>query len=75
MHTEHSWRLLDTGVRPAAENMALDQALLVSRSRGLCPDTLRFLQFYPPAVLVGYHQSVEEEVRLDIQRRLLGQSI
>ncbi len=62
------WRLLDTGVRSAAENVALDQALLVARSRQLSPNTLRFLQFYPPAVLVGYHQAVTEEVRLDYCR-------
>lgn len=66
--TKGPWRLLDTGVRTAAENVALDQALLVARSRGLSPNTLRFLQFYPPVVLVGYHQSVEEEVRLDYCR-------
>ena len=27
------WRLLDTGVRTGAENMALDQALLTARAR------------------------------------------
>ena len=74
------WRLLDTRPRPAAENMALDQALLEARSARLAPNTLRFLQFDPPAVLVGYHQAVEEEVRLaycreqgiDINRRITG---
>lgn len=74
------WRLLDTGARAAAENMALDEAILEARGRGLVPDTLRFLQFSPPAVLVGYHQSVAQEVRadfccrqgIDINRRLTG---
>jgi lipoate-protein ligase A len=74
------WRLLDTGVRTAAENMALDDALLECRSSHLTPDTLRFLRFNPPAVLVGYHQDVEQEVRLsyveekgiDVNRRLTG---
>ncbi|MDP2662668.1 MAG: biotin/lipoate A/B protein ligase family protein, partial [Dehalococcoidia bacterium] len=64
-----SWRLLDTGVRCAAENIALDEALLEARGRKLVPDTLRFLQFSPPAVLVGYHQSVAQEVRADFCRR------
>ncbi|MDA8064957.1 MAG: DUF116 domain-containing protein [Thermaerobacter sp.] len=75
-----SWRLLDTGARPAAENMALDEVVLTARSRGLVPDTLRFLQFDPPCVLVGYHQAVEQEVREDycrghgveINRRITG---
>lgn len=74
------WRLLDTGPRPAAENMALDEVLLESRSEGKSPNTFRFLQFSHPAVLVGHHQSVEEEVRLnycrarkiEINRRLTG---
>ncbi|MEW6359964.1 MAG: DUF116 domain-containing protein [Planctomycetota bacterium] len=79
-NSQTTWRLLDTGVRSGAENMALDQALLRVRSRGATPNTVRFLQFSPPAVLVGYHQMVEQEVReeycrhvgLDINRRITG---
>ncbi len=75
-----TWRLLDTGARSAAENMALDEALLELKAEGKISHTLRFLQFSNPAVLVGHHQSVEEEVRLDycrtqgieINRRLTG---
>jgi lipoate-protein ligase A len=74
------WRLLDTGVRSAAPNIALDQVLLSLRARDEIPDTLRFLQFSPPAVLIGRHQSVSQEVRQDfcrekgieINRRLSG---
>ncbi len=75
-----TWRLLDTGARPAAENMALDEVLLEARAAGRSPDTLRFLQFSPAAVLVGYHQAVEQEVReefcaargIDVNRRITG---
>ncbi|MBC7228075.1 MAG: DUF116 domain-containing protein [Thermoflexales bacterium] len=75
-----AWRLLDTGVRSAAENMALDEVVLTARSRNLVPNTLRFLQFSPPSALVGYHQAVEQEIRIsycqehgiDINRRLTG---
>ena len=56
--------MLDTGVNDAATNMCLDQAILEARARDEVPDTLRFLQFSPPAVLVGYHQSVDLEVRV-----------
>lgn len=74
------WRLVDTGPRSAAENMALDDAILELRSKGLIPNTVRFLQFKPHCVLVGYHQVVEHEVRVDfctkaniqINRRLTG---
>jgi len=75
-----TWRLLDTGARSAAENMALDETLLELKAGEKIPPTLRFLQFSNPTVLVGHHQSVEEEVRLDycqtqgieINRRLTG---
>jgi len=75
-----TFRLLDTPPMTAAENMALDDALLEAKSRGCSPDTLRFLQFSPGAVLVGFHQSVEEEVRtdfcaergIDVNRRITG---
>src|SRR4030066_920362 len=75
-----TWRLLDTGARSASENMALDEVLLELKAEGRIPHALRFLQFSRPSVLVGHHQSVEEEVRLDycrkrgieINRRLTG---
>ncbi len=75
-----TWRLLDTNARTAAENMALDEVLLELKAQGDIPQTLRFLQFSKPSVLVGHHQSVEEEIRLDycqqkgieINRRLTG---
>jgi lipoate-protein ligase A len=48
--------------------MALDQVVLEARARSLVPDTLRFLQFSRPSVLVGYHQRLDQEVRLDFCR-------
>lgn len=76
----NNWRLLDTGVLSAAENMALDDVILEARSKKFSPNTLRFLQFDPPAVLVGYYQSIKQEVRtsyckdqgIDINRRMTG---
>ncbi|MEA4901594.1 lipoyl protein ligase domain-containing protein [Desulfitobacterium sp.] len=75
-----TWRLLDTGHRTGLENMALDETLLIARSRGLSPNTLRFLQFRPHCALVGFHQSVNQEIReeycqaqgIDINRRITG---
>lgn len=74
------WRLLDTGVRGAAENIALDAVLLDSRAAGASPDTIRFLKFQPAAALVGYHQTVARELRaswcrqsgIEINRRITG---
>ncbi len=60
--------------------MALDEVLLECKGQAGSPNTLRFLQFKPRAVLVGFHQSVEEEIRLsycrdngiDVNRRITG---
>jgi len=73
------WRVIDTGLRPAAENIALNRALLEARQAGEIPNTLRFLRFRPSALL-GYHQSAEQELDLDycranaiaVQRRITG---
>ena len=75
-----TWRLLDTGVRNGAENMALDAILLQERNSGNSPSIFRFLQFSPPVVLIGFHQTVNHEVRvdyckskdIDINRRITG---
>ena len=53
----------------AAENMALDDTLVELKGQGKTPNTLHFLQFSPRAVLTGFHQSVEEEIRVDYCRR------
>lgn len=74
------WRVIDTGVRTAVENLALDEAILIAKSKGFIQNTVRFLHFSPPAALVGFHQSVEDELRvkfcqengIDINRRITG---
>ena len=74
------WRLLDTPPMTAAENMALDDTLVELRGEGKTPNTIHFLQFSPRAVLVGFHQAVAEEIRveycreqgIDINRRITG---
>jgi len=61
----NNWRLLDMGRRNASYNMALDEVLLEVRSKNISPNTIRFLQFSPPAALLGYHQSLKQEIRVD----------
>lgn len=73
------WRILDTGLRPAAQNLAFNRALLEARQAGEGVPTLRFLRFTPSALL-GYHQSAEQELNLGycrehgitVQRRITG---
>lgn len=74
------YRLLDTGLISAAENMALDEVLTSRAGRGLSPPSLRFLRFSPDAALLGHHQEAERELRLEfcqangieVNRRLTG---
>jgi len=74
-----NWRLVDTGLRPAAQNIALDRALLEARQADEIPSTLRFLRFTPSALL-ACDQSAEQEFDIDccraggiaIQRRITG---
>jgi lipoate-protein ligase A len=63
------FRLLDMGPMTAARNMALDRTLLDLKAEGRAQNTIRFLQFSPPAVLVGYHQCVAQEVHVDYCRK------
>jgi len=59
-----SLRVLDTGLRTARENLALTAALAEGHRANTTPDTLRFQDFHPSAI-VGRHQSLAREVRLD----------
>jgi len=61
-------RVIDTGIRGARANIAFDQALIEARNAGKIPDTIRFLRFHPSA-LVGLHQILAHEVRLDYCRQ------
>ncbi len=69
------FRLLDTGKSPAAVNMAIDEAVMLSGR-----PALRFYGWEPPAVSIGYFQGIEQEVDLekcaqmgvDVVRRLTG---
>ncbi len=61
-------RVIDTGLRRGRANVAFDQALIEARGAGLTPDTIRFLRFRPSA-LVGIHQILGHEVRIDYCRQ------
>lgn len=72
--------MIDTGSLSAAENIALDHTLLEARAKGDSPNTIRFLQFNSPCALIGFHQTIEHEIRtdfcrekgIDINRRITG---
>lgn len=61
------FRVVDTGLRDGRRHMALDQAMIDARNEGVIPDTIRFLRF-PPTALIGRHQALAREVKLDYCR-------
>lgn len=77
---KEQWRLLKTGHNTAFTNMAIDEAVLIANSEGKAPPTIRFYGWMPPAISIGYFQSLEEEVDLtkckeldvDYVRRITG---
>jgi lipoate---protein ligase len=62
-------RWLDTGLGSARWNIALTAALAELHRAGDIDDSIRFYR-YQPSVLIGRHQSVETEVRIDRCRQL-----
>lgn len=74
------WRLLLTGFNTAFLNMAIDKAILVANSDGKVPPTVRFYGWCPPAISIGYFQSLTDEIDIrsceklgvDYVRRITG---
>src|SRR5438093_3142480 len=64
------WYLLESGYRSAAENMAVDEVLLVS-AREIGFPVLRFYGWSEPAVSFGYFQKYAELERLTALRPLV----
>lgn len=67
--TGRPFRVIDTGLRDARANVAFSQALIDARKQGAVPDTIRFQRFQP-SVLIGRHQVLASEVRVDRCRKM-----
>jgi lipoyltransferase/lipoate-protein ligase len=67
---KEQWRLLQTGLNTAFSNMAVDRAMLVENSEGKVPPTVRFYGWIPPAISIGYFQSVAEEIDVNACEKL-----
>jgi len=75
-----NWRLIKLATYNAYMNMAIDEAILNARIKGLTPNTIRFYRWKPSAVSIGKFQNVENEVfyencrkhGVDVVRRITG---
>ncbi|OGK82363.1 MAG: hypothetical protein A2X53_14745 [Candidatus Rokubacteria bacterium GWA2_70_23] len=61
-----AWRLVITEPLDGPANMALDEALLLSRLRGAGPPTVRFFGWAPPTISLGYAQPLDDG-RIDLE--------
>ncbi|MHC2994547.1 MAG: lipoate--protein ligase family protein [Candidatus Atribacteria bacterium] len=74
------WRLIKDSYHTGFMNMAIDEAIMIAHREGLVPPTIRFYQWSPPAVSLGYFQDLKKEVDvetcqdmgIDIVRRPTG---
>ncbi|MDY6914858.1 MAG: lipoate--protein ligase family protein, partial [Candidatus Cloacimonadota bacterium] len=56
------WRIINSGKRSPAWNMAADEAIFNSIIAGESPPTIRFYDWSPPTLSYGYNQEVEKEI-------------
>jgi lipoate-protein ligase A len=64
MAEKKEWRFIRSGKLSPAENMAIDEAVLIAHSEGKAPPTLRFYGWEPATLSIGYFQKAEDEVDL-----------
>jgi len=63
---KEKWRLLITENNSAYTNMAIDRAVITTSKEKKVPPTVRFYTWSPPAISIGYFQSLKEEVDLSV---------
>jgi len=67
------WHFLNSGKCRASFNMALDEALLEWHSNGEIGPVLRFYEWEPATLSIGYFQNVEKEINMDeVKKNGLG---
>ena len=64
------WYFINSGPCSPSYNMALDEALLDWHSEGLIPPVIRFYEWNPATLSIGYFQSVEKEIDMEAVERL-----
>lgn len=64
------WYFINSGPCSPSYNMAMDEALLDWHSEGLIPPIIRFYEWNPATLSIGYFQSVEKEIDMEAVKRL-----
>jgi len=63
------WRVLITPQLPGALNMAIDQTIANFVSRGESPNTVRFYDWKPFCLSLGYHQKIKDVNLYECKKR------
>jgi lipoate-protein ligase A len=64
------WRLIKDSYHTGFMNMAIDEAIMIAHREGLVPPTIRFYQWSPPTVSLGYFQDLKKEINIDVCKNL-----
>lgn len=70
MNLDLKWRVIGLETHDAYLNMALDEAVSEGVRAGSSLPTIRFYNWKPNAVSIGYFQGLRDEVNLDVCREL-----
>ena len=66
---KETWYFLNSGYCSPSFNMACDEALLQWQSEGLIPPVVRFYNWNPATLSIGYFQKAKEEIDLEAVKR------
>lgn len=66
----NKWYFISSGPCSPAYNMALDEALLHWHSKGLIPPVIRFYEWNPATLSIGYFQRAKKDIDFDQLHRL-----
>jgi lipoate-protein ligase A len=68
-----TWYFINSGACRPSFNMALDEALLDWHSEGLMPPIVRFYEWNPATLSIGYFQNVKKEINMEeVKKHNLG---
>ncbi|MEK4229919.1 lipoate--protein ligase family protein [Solibacillus sp. FSL H8-0538] len=65
---DSTWYFINSGPCRASYNMALDEALLDWHSTGAIPPVIRFYEWNPATISIGYFQRAEKDINLEAVR-------
>lgn len=68
--TKPVWHYVNSGPCTPSFNMAMDEALLDLHSRGEIGPVLRFYEWSPPTLSIGYFQRIEKDIDMEKVKEL-----